>query len=333
MSGQEEPLKFAVTRAPSPATAGDGGRAPAPDPVRSRPATTHTEVYRAFEGELRSHPLRFWPITVSGIRAAGRRKIPLLLFYLPPGIATITSCFLVYYKYAAIAEEAAGLSLAQRMRALASNLVEVRNLVAELNVDMKFFSLLAIAWYGAGLFAEDRRVGAHQLYFSRPLTRLDYFIGKFMVAGFHGALASLAPVLVICTIAAYSSPDWSFVRDEPEVILGSVLFALCWIATVTSIVLAFSSLTDRRSYALAGIFGFFLLPLGIGQALEEVFDDDRYLLLSPVIDFRILADWLLERSRPLMPEYVGEAGLIVAGLVAFSLAVVWFRLRRMEAVG
>lgn len=140
-------------------------------------------------------------------------------------------------------------------------------------------------------------------------------------------------MLVICTIAAYSSPDWSFVRDEPEVILGSVLFALCWIATVTSIVLAFSSLTDRRSYALAGIFGFFLLPLGIGQALEEVFDDDRYLLLSPVIDFRILADWLLERSRPLMPEYVGEAGLIVAGLVAFSLAVVWFRLRRMEAVG
>ena len=83
---------------------------------------------------------------------------------------------------------------------------------------MKLFALLATAWYGSGLFCEDRRAGAHQLYFARPITRLDYFLGKFLVAAFFGACAILVPALVICLVASFSSPEWSFLKEEGDLV-------------------------------------------------------------------------------------------------------------------
>ena len=52
-------------------------------------AQIHTEVYRRFQGELRSHPFRFWPILTSGIRSNVKKKLPLMLLYLPVVIATV----------------------------------------------------------------------------------------------------------------------------------------------------------------------------------------------------------------------------------------------------
>ena len=52
-------------------------------------ATTHTEVYRRFEGELRLRPLRFLTIAWSGIRLGFRRKMPALLLYAPVMITCI----------------------------------------------------------------------------------------------------------------------------------------------------------------------------------------------------------------------------------------------------
>ena len=42
-------------------------------------ATTHTEVYRRFDGELRAHPLRSVVLGWSGIRTGFKKKLPMLL--------------------------------------------------------------------------------------------------------------------------------------------------------------------------------------------------------------------------------------------------------------
>src|SRR6188508_2919932 len=101
---------------------------------------------------------------------------------------------------------------------------------------MRLFALLAVAWYGAGVLAEDRRLGAHLLYFARPLTRLDYFLGKFLTVAFFGALASLVPGLFICLVAAWSSPKWSFIREESDVLWQTCAYASIWIVVTSSLV-------------------------------------------------------------------------------------------------
>ena len=65
-------------------------------------ASTHTEIYRRFEGQLKPTPLRFLTITPSGIRLAFKRKLPALLLFLPTSIGAIVGCVLVYVKFSGL---------------------------------------------------------------------------------------------------------------------------------------------------------------------------------------------------------------------------------------
>ncbi|MFT5154217.1 MAG: ABC-type transport system involved in multi-copper enzyme maturation permease subunit, partial [Planctomycetota bacterium] len=178
-------------------------------------ATTHTETYRPFKGELRTSPFRFLTIGWSGIRHGFKRKLPLLLLFAPTTISGIIACVFVHLKFTAeagsLGDEARGIAM---IAALSGQLSEVASMITEYIVNVRFFALLAIAWYGSGLIAEDRRVGAHLLYFSRPITRLDYLLGKLTAAAFYGAWAILSPALLICLTACFSSPEWSFLTDK-----------------------------------------------------------------------------------------------------------------------
>src|SRR5262249_32824987 len=160
---------------------------------------------------------------------------------------------------------------------------EARNQIAEFNFQMCWFALLAAIWFGSGLFADDRRLGAHQLYFARPLTRLDYFLGKFLTVAYFSALAVLGPGLVICTVAAFASPNWSFVRDAWGVILDTFAHAALWVTVTSCVTLCVSSLVSRKAFALAGAFGFFMLTSAFAALLGDVVDR-KYHVLSPLAD-------------------------------------------------
>ena len=73
-------------------------------------ATTHTEVYRRFEGELRERPLRSVTLAWSGIRIGFKKKLPMLLLFLIPGIWTIVTSFMVQLKFEAEAGTISGMA-------------------------------------------------------------------------------------------------------------------------------------------------------------------------------------------------------------------------------
>ena len=120
-------------------------------------ARTNTEIYRRYEGELRPSAFRFHPLVASGIRTAMKKKIPLLLLFLPPFIATVVFCFIVYGKYAAadMTQQFGvlrGVAAHFAQRAVIN--IQVKQQIAEFAHGMRFFCLLVTAWYGAGLLAE-----------------------------------------------------------------------------------------------------------------------------------------------------------------------------------
>ena len=203
-------------------------------------ATTNTELYQRFGGQLRVGFWRFAPLTLAGIRTTAKKKIPLILLFAPPLIGTVVFSFLVYARYAPeaiVPELGANQNMAEQIsNRLAENL-GVKRQIVEFTRVLRVFTILAIAWFGSGLFAEDRQCGAHQLYFARPITRLDYFLGKFFTAAFYGAGTVLIPGMAICLVAVLSSPNWSFLTDEWDVILKTALYAICWISVVTLVVL------------------------------------------------------------------------------------------------
>ncbi len=300
-------------------------------------ARAELEIYRRFAGKLRRRPLRFWPIVASNVRVSCKKKLPLLLLYVPPAIGTIVICFVVYAKFTlegALEGEGSeeGLPLAEMMALQATKLFEVRNMIAQFMQGISGFALLAVAWYGSGLLCEDRRVGAHQLYFTRPLTRLDYFLGKFLTAATFAGLTVLVPGIVINIVAIVTSPDASFLKEQGDLLPRTILFASIWTVVVCSITLCASSLAPRRVFALVGIFAFFMLSEGIGQILGQVVAE-RYLALAPLEDLNVVGKAILRHTGETAHIRPSLGWTALAATVALSLVCITRRIRRWEVVG
>src|SRR5207344_2658210 len=58
------------------------------------------------------------------------------------------------------------------------------------------FSLLVLLLVGPNLISADLRFNALPLYFSRPLRRFDYFLGKLGIVGAFLGMVMVAPALI-----------------------------------------------------------------------------------------------------------------------------------------
>ena len=301
----------------------------------SQQASTHTEIYRPFEGELRPRPLRFLTIAWSGIRLSLRKKLPLLLLFTPPWIACIIASFLVQLKFTAESGNVPGVDAAQAamIGAAAGSLLQVSQLIVNyINFPpVLIFAILSIAWYGSGLIAEDRRLGANLLYFSRPITRLDYLLGKFFAAAAFGAFALLAPVLVVCSVAAFSSPNWSFVTEQYKVILASIGFATILISLITILVLAVSSLVERKTLALVGVFGFMFLLEAVSNLLFNLTRETIFRTTSITQNLSRISHWMFDRPQEF--DWPVESSWWALGIIfTICCGILIRRVRHMEVV-
>jgi ABC-type transport system involved in multi-copper enzyme maturation permease subunit len=295
-------------------------------------AVTHTEIYRRFDGELRHRPLRFLAITRSALKVSFKKKLPLLILYAPPTISCIVFSFLVYTKFSLESGQVPlGEGMSRALAGMAATLIEVSETIVEYTTAVRYFAILAMTWYGAGLISEDRRLGAHLLYFSRPITRTDYVLGKLLAAGAFGGLAVIVPTLIICSTAAFASPNWSFVTQQGDVIVGALAYTTSWVIVFSALVVCISSLVARKTLALAAVFGWVMLTEAVANVLAELTGDARFLLLGLLEDFLQLGAWIFGRKLPF--DFPPEWGLAaIAVFFVASIGILAARMRRLEVV-
>jgi hypothetical protein len=308
----------------------------------SAKASTHTEVYRPFTGTLGHPRVRFWPLYTANLRTACKRKLPLLLLLAPAAIATVICSFVVYTMFSLQSghtpdalggeQSAAGMLGNMMMTGMVKQMIQVRNTIVVFHTSMTIFGVLVMAWFGAGAIAEDRRLGAHLLYFTRPLSRLDYLIAKFLLVVTFGALVTILPSLVICAIAVLASPEWSFLDQEGWIIPRSILFGALNVTVIASLVLAVSSLASRKTYALAGFFGYFMLSGALSGLLRAVQRDNDWLVLSPVPVFGRIAHSMFEMRGRGPGLELAPACWAAATFFLVSWAILAWRVRRLEVV-
>jgi len=197
---------------------------------------------------------------------------------------------------------------------------------------MQFFVVLSMGWYGSGLIAEDRKLRANLLYFARPLSRYTYTAGKLMTVMFWGAWAVVAPVTIVCSVASLASPEWSFLTERWDTILKLELYAVLWVFFHGILVLAISSLTDRRNRALGGLFIFYFLTLAGSNAMAELMSGQGWRLLSIPNNFKRVFDSLLGQTSPGIGWNL-ESSLWVLGLLTLASAATLARQTRKLEVG
>lgn len=304
-------------------------------------AVANVEIYRPWRGTAKLARLRWWQLARANVRTAAKRKLPLVILLAPLAIATVIFSFVVYTRFsleagqtpAALggshgATSALGATL---MAGAAQQMIQTRAMIVAFHLATNAFSLLLMAWFGAGLIAEDKRLGAHLLYFARPITKLDYLLAKLVTVGFYGALGALLPGLVICTVATFASPEWSFLTEEGDVVWESIAFGCLWTLLVSSVVLCVSSLASRRTFALIGVFAWFLLSHALAGILAQAQANQDFLAVSPGLASVRVANWIFglhEGPRSSLAWALTSIG----ATIVLGLGIAWRRVRKLEIV-
>jgi ABC-2 type transport system permease protein len=136
-----------------------------------------------------------------------------------------------------------------------------------------FCIMLLIVVAGPGLISRDLRFNALPLYFARPLTRFDYFLGKLGVIGALVAALAVVPAVVAYVIGVCCSLDLSVIKDTFGVLLASVAYGLVVTLSTGTLILALSSLTRRSLYVGITWAGLWVISWSLGSILTNVHRD------------------------------------------------------------
>ena len=201
---------------------------------------------------------------------------------------------------------------------------------------------------GPILIANDHRSRAYLIYYARPISRLDYVVGKAGVIVSFLARVTLIPSLLLYGISILFSPSLETVLQTLPVLFKLVAASLGVIVPAALVMLALSSVVRQPRYAAAGwivvcFFGsmahlvlqqtqglkgsaytFLLSPAEVVRAFQFGLYDVASLAQEIEVD-RDLADVLQAVSSR------ESAGIATLWLTFVSIGCLLFLLRRVEA--
>ncbi len=131
-----------------------------------------------------------------------------------------------------------------------------------------YLIMLMVVVVGPGLISRDLRFNALPLYFSRPLTRSDYFIGKLGVIGTLVAAVAVGPAVLAYLVGICFSFDLSVVKDTYRILLASIAYGIIITLAVGALMLALSSLSRRSLYVGLMWFGISWISAAVGGILN-----------------------------------------------------------------
>jgi len=152
--------------------------------------------------------------------------------------------------------------------------------------------VLVVGIIAPPLISQDLRTRAYLIYFARPITRLEYIVGKFGAVGFFLFCISAVPALLLYVVGVFLSPSLTVVISTWDLPIRILIGAACLIVPTTLVALAFSSLTLESRYAGFAWFAMWIIGHVTYQSLiaipsfeatqdGSVFEPGWRLLMSP----------------------------------------------------
>jgi ABC-type transport system involved in multi-copper enzyme maturation permease subunit len=196
------------------------------------------------------------------------------------------------------------------------------------SVDYLLLATLLTASAGASAIAGDFADRSIALYLSRPITPLDYLVGKGAAVGLVLAIFFFVPGVAAC-LFAYIVGNVSIGLAATAMGVFLAVGALA-VVVLTTLALFLSSLTRRPIYAGAAIFGVLVSAEVLAQLIARVTGSGQSLYVSPLEDLVAVAQAMFGESPTLN---AGVAAGIVLLLAVVCAAVAYLRVRRVEVVG
>ena len=230
--------------------------------------------YAHWEGEPVQRKITWWPITRTGIRLTFRKKFFKLLYSLTLVPALV---FLV------------GIYLSERLDDFRLTIGESSELLRVnpaffktylTNEFLMFMVAVILVLAGAGLIADDLKFNSLQLYFSRPIKKLDYFMGKASILVFYLFLLTLVPGLVLYIMKIVFSGSLDFVGKHPLLPLSIFGYSVLVTVFFSFYTLLLSSVSKNRRYVIILIVGIYFFSDILFGIFYNIFRSPYFSLFS-----------------------------------------------------
>lgn len=288
-------------------------------------AEVREKGYHHWDGQLQEKFWAFWPITRTGIKLAFQRKRFKFLF----ACSFIPALFFAVGVYISERLEDFRFMIQGGDKSFQVNPAFFKNY---LSLDLIFFMiLLLMALGGAGLIADDFRHKAIQLYLARPLTRLDYLLGKAGVVMFFVGLLTLVPAVILLLLKLLFSGSFRFFLDYPWLILSIIFYSAFLMLFFTCFILLASSLSRNRNYVIALIFAFYYLSEIARGIFYVIFRSPYSVLLSiPANLQQVAAAFFLVKTPHAVPWYLSF--IIIFSFCLISFFMIKGKIRGVEVI-
>jgi len=239
--------------------------------------------YQHWSGSLSGHTWRWLTVTRHGVRAGLKNRFLryLILAAWVPAIALVlVLCFwgLVERRSSSVSTLIQFLSFLQpgMITSPRDFRIDIWRLSYSYFLRSElWFSMIMIFLLGPGLISQDLRFNALPLYFSRPLRRIDYFVGKLGVI-----VAFLAMVMIVPSIVAYImglafSLDITIIRDTFGILLASIAYGLIVSISAGLLILALSALSRNSRYVALMWAAVWIVGSVVSLVLQTVDSEQR----------------------------------------------------------
>ena len=225
-------------------------------------------TYRNYDGPLRTRTIRWWTIALSVVRRirsgpAGNRIVFLMLAGLILVSYLIAGAILYANDSLAGAAAAKSPALENRYGIAFFHCLNFSN----------FILFLAALVAGAGSIADDNRSNALLVYLSKPITKTDYVLGKWVGVFVLLAVISWTPAFALYTFFAGAFWDKNFVQNDPALVLRMSAATLAPALLHASLIVGFSAWFKSARAAGAAYAAFFFLAGIVSSALGNLTAD------------------------------------------------------------
>jgi ABC-2 type transport system permease protein len=199
-------------------------------------------------------------------------------------------------------------------------------------LDQQGVFLFFIAVYaGAGLIANDQRAHALQIYLSKPLTRLEYVFGKFVVLAAPLLFVTWVPALLLLVVQIALSGRFTFLAEHLALVPAITLFSFIQVTVIASAMLALSSLSKSSRYVAMLYAALIFFGQALSGIVHAVTRDSRLAWMSVSSDLAQIGDAMF-RMPPRFDMPVWTACLVIVFLVAASGYILQRRIRGVEVI-
>jgi ABC-type transport system involved in multi-copper enzyme maturation permease subunit len=288
-------------------------------------ATVREKGYYHWEGKLTERRFPWWPITRTGILLAFKRRGFRFLFagnFLPA---------VVFLTFIYISENLENFKFMVRGSERLINITPGSFKYYLAHPAFLFLIIAMLVFAGSGLIADDLKHNSLQIYFSRPLTKGDYLLGKMAVIFFFILIVTLVPAVLVLIFKLIFSGSFRFFLDYPWLILSIFAYSLLLALFLAFYTLLLSALSKQSRYVMILMFMTYLFSDILYGILYGIFRTSYMSLFSIRANIGQIAAFIFAQKPP-FPVPVFWSFLVLAAVCGLSALVLHRKIRGVEVI-